>query len=139
MSDALTSPKQKALRKAVADYCEKTGVNAATISVVTEKIVGLIASRWEHICDVALGEENEGKVNVGLRVNFDMSHKTPVGTVTLAFSQRTQDDCAFQVEDPNQPGLPFSEAVRPSAVQQPEPVAQQPRTRTRRRAAAAAA
>lgn len=104
-------PSVKKLREAVAEISGKTGVNAATIAAVTEKFVALLSSRFEHICDVALADENEGKVVIGLTVRFDMTHKAPVGTVTLGFSQRTKDEAAFQVEDPEQMNIPFAQAV----------------------------
>jgi hypothetical protein len=124
MSEINLNTKQKALRKAVTDYCEKTGVNAATISVVTEKFVGMLAARWEHICDVAIADENGGKVKVGFGINFDMTHKVPVGTMAMSFSQVTKDDCNFQVDDPNQPALPFAEAVRQQRPATPRTQAQ---------------
>lgn len=114
MSAATLSPQARKMREAVKEYCGKTGVNAATLGTVTEKFVGLLTARWEHICDVALAEENEGRVNVGLRISFDMTHKTPVGSLTLSFSQRTRDESTFAVEDPDQATLPFAEVVRQS-------------------------
>ena len=128
MSAGILTPKARKLREAVADYCEKGGVNAATISAVTEKMVGLLSSRWEHICDLALAVENEGKVNVGFRLSFDMTRKTPVGMITLSFAQRTRDEANFIVEDPDQPTLPFQEPIRPAV---PPAAASNPPRRTR--------
>jgi hypothetical protein len=56
------SPECKALHKAVADFSRKTGANAASLSTIAEKLVGLLSGRWEHVCDVAMDESNKGEL-----------------------------------------------------------------------------
>ena len=57
MKDSNLSPQQQALRRSIALYSERSGVSAATISVIAEKFIGLLAGRWEHLCDVALADD----------------------------------------------------------------------------------
>jgi hypothetical protein len=115
-------PKVKDLHEAIKGFTGKTGSNAASICTVGTKFIGMLATRWQHICDVALAEENEGKVNVGFVIKFDMTHKMPAGAVRLSFVQRTKDEDEFHVEDPAQPNLPFADAVRQTATPaQPHP------------------
>jgi len=112
MKDSNLSPQQQALRRSIALYSERSGVSAATISVIAEKFIGLLAGRWEHLCDVALADECDGKVNVGFTLRLDITHKVPVGTLCMSFSLRTKDETSFEVDDPNQGTLPFDQAVR---------------------------
>jgi len=96
------------LHSAVQEISGLTGLNAATLASVTQKFVTQLAARWEHICDVALSEENEGKVNVGFAVKFDMTHKVPVGVTRLSFATRVCDEDTFSVEDPDQMTIPLA-------------------------------
>ncbi len=151
------SPQQIAIREAVKNFSGLTGVNAATISLITEKFVGLIAGRWDHLCDVAIAEDAGGKVNVGFSLGLDMTHKCPVGKLSMSFALRTKDDTEFQVDDPSQGTLPFAQIVRDSAASdsdlptptlapppastptEPTELAPTPRTPRRRRAVTAQA
>jgi hypothetical protein len=105
------TPEARALHEAVERYSGKAGMNAATIGTVTQKIIGLLSSRWEHICDVAMDEPNGGQVNVCFTIHFDMTRKAPCGKVLISFTQRTKDEADFQVDDPTQTSLPFAQAV----------------------------
>jgi hypothetical protein len=129
------SDKQKKLHTAIAEFSAKTGMNATTIATITEKVVGLLAAHWDHIYDVALLDENNSQVNVGLRLAIDFGRKCPVGMVTLSFSTRTSDEAEFRVPDPDQPNLPFAAAVGREAPT-PPPTASASSPRPRRRAAA---
>src|SRR5262245_33799739 len=101
------------LHEAVTALSGLSGVNAATITAAAEKFICLLSSRWEHICDVALSEENEGTIAVGFSIKLDMGAPTPRGEVTLSFSQRARDGVTFTVEDPNQLPMPLSDASGP--------------------------
>ena len=107
------NPKSKALRKAVAEYSEKTGINALTISAIVENFTGLLSSHWEHIADSANDEENDGKIGVSIPIKLDFTHKCPVGIITLNFTpKKVSDECAFAVEDPEQMPLPIGSTRR---------------------------
>ena len=101
------------LSEAVAEYSGKTGVNAAAIVAITEKFVGLLASRWEHICDAAHDDENNGKISLSCPIALDFTHKTPVGVICLRFTpQKINDDATFQTPDPDQTEMPLDVSVR---------------------------
>ena len=119
--DPTLNPAEQKLKEAVTELTEKTGVNLATITTVSAKFIRMIAGRFDHICDVAMAEENEGCVSVGFRVTFDMTRKTPVGKVTLAFVQRTQDEAEFQVPDPEQATLAFGGSPSASPAREESP------------------
>lgn len=102
------NPKIAKLREAIAEFSEKKGVNAVIISLVTEKFVGLLAARFEHICDSAYDEDNDGKISVGVRMSLDLSRKVPCGKVTLRFIPKSvSDDADWHGEDPDQVRLPL--------------------------------
>jgi hypothetical protein len=102
-----TPAKTKSLHDAAAAFAEKTGMNAKTIALVTETFLGLLAARWEHICDAAYDEDNGGKISVSMSMNLNFQAKTPVGDITLRFVPKTvKDSDTFAVEDPDQPLLP---------------------------------
>jgi len=141
MKDSNLSPQQQALRRSIALYSERSGVSAATISVIAEKFIGLLAGRWEHLCDVALADECDGKVNVGFTLRLDITNKVPVGTLCMSFSLRTKDETSFQVDDPNQGTLPFAESLSSGATSAttatpavPTAPTPEPTRRSRRRA-----
>lgn len=124
---------EKAFHKAVCDLTGKNGINGATIAMLTQRIAGLVSGRFQHLCDLAYEEGSDGKVRFNIGVSLDVTRKVPCGAIKLSFSQRTEDDCEFQVEDPAQATLPFAEVARAAqatATPQPE---QRPR---RQRAAA---
>lgn len=113
-------PRTKKLHQAVATYTDKTGINAAALGALTEKIIGLIAARWEHICDSAADEENKGKISLALGINLDMTRKCPIGAVRLRFvPKRVNDEAGFETQDPDQATLPLgsdaSEALNQAA------------------------
>lgn len=107
-------PESQRLREAVVAFSGKNGLHAVTIATVAEKFIGLLAARWEHICDVAMAEESNGQVCIGFRVSFDMTCKAPVGNVCLSFAQRTKEEAEFAVDDPEQARFPFNEPERPA-------------------------
>lgn len=113
-------PADERLNAAIAEYSGKTGINAASIAEVTRQIVGLLASRWEQLCEMAMDEGADGAVALSLGVKMDMSRRTPTGVVTLTFSQRTRDESTFDVPDPDQARLPFEE--RPTVVARTVPL-----------------
>ena len=116
------------LHSAVQEISGLTGLNAATLASVTQKFVTQLAARWEHICDVALSEENEGKVNVGFAVKFDMTHKVPVGVTRLSFATRVCDEDTFSVEDPDQMAIPLAQPALAAPATLPPTRRRQART-----------
>ncbi|MCX6887463.1 MAG: hypothetical protein NTX27_20765 [Verrucomicrobia bacterium] len=104
------------LNEAVALFSGKSGVNALSIAEITRQIIGLLAARWEPLCDIAMDEGSEGVVSMSFGVKMDLTRRTPSGVVTLSYSQRTRDESVFQVEDPDQQRLPFEDRPAVTAV-----------------------
>lgn len=111
------NPKIAKLHEAVAEFCElRSQINKATLSTITEKFVGLLAARWEHIVDSAHDEENGDKIAVCININLDFAAKAPVGGINLKFTpSKINDGTSFKVGDPDQEVLPLDGGANPPA------------------------